>query len=53
MYKYFKPDTIAFFDKLVASAKPVDKLAPERVKTPQVQKTCLDKNPKQQDLYYK
>lgn len=53
IYKYFELDTIALFDKLIASAKSEDKLTLKRVEKPQVWKACLDRNQKQQNIYYK
>ena len=53
MYKYFEPDIVTVLDKPVAPAKPVDKPAPKKVETPQVWKACLDKNQRQQNIYYK
>lgn len=53
MYKYFKPNTVAVFNKPVTLVKPVDKLASEEVETLQVQKACLDRNQRQQNIYYK
>lgn len=53
MYKSFKLDNVAVSDKLVAPAKLVDKPALERVETLQAEKACLDRNQKQQNVYYK
>ena len=53
IYKYFEPDTVAVLNEPVAPAKPVDKPAPEKVETPQVQKAHLDRKQRQQDVYYK
>lgn len=38
IYKYFKLDTIAVFNKPIAPAKSIDKLTLEKVKIHQVQK---------------
>ena len=53
MYKYFKPDIITVLNEPVASTKPVDKPALEKSETPQMRKSRLDKNYRQQDIYYK
>ena len=53
MYKYFEPDTVAVLNEPVAPAKPVDEPAPEGVEAPQVRKARLDRNQRQQDVYYK
>ena len=53
MYKYFEPDTVAVLDELVALAKPMDKPAPKGDKAPQMQKVRLDRNQRQQNVYYK
>ena len=53
IYKYFEPDTITVLDEPMAPAKPVDEAAPKKVETPQVQKARLDRNQRQQDMYYK
>lgn len=53
MHKYFTPDTVAVFNKPETSAKPVDELAPERAEIAPAQKARLERNHRQQDIYYK
>lgn len=53
IYRYFEPDTIAVFNELVAPVKPVNKPASRRAETPQVRKIRLNKNYRQQNVYYK
>lgn len=53
MYKYFEPNTVAILNEPVVPAKLVEKPALEKVEIPQAQKACLDKNQRQQDVYYK
>lgn len=47
MYKYFELNIVIVFDKCMATAKPVDKLALEKVEILQVWKTCPNRNQKQ------
>lgn len=53
IYKYFEPDTIIVFDEPIAPAKRVDKFILKRIEILQVQKSRLDKNQRQQNIYYK
>lgn len=53
MHKYFMPNTVAIFNKPETPAKPVDEPAPERTEIAPAQKTYLERNYKQQDIYYK
>lgn len=53
IYKYFKPNMFAILDKPVATTKLADQSALEGVETSQMQKACLDRNQRQNDMYYK
>lgn len=47
IYKYFEPDIITIFNKPMVQ---VDKPAPEKTKIYQVQKVCLNRNYRQQNI---
>lgn len=53
MQKYFKPDTVAVLDEPEPPAKPVDEPAPDGVEAPQVRKARLERNHRQEDVYFK
>lgn len=53
MHKYFTLDTVAVFDEPEAPAKPVDKSASKGAKPASALKVRLERNHRQQDLYYK
>lgn len=53
MYKYFEPGILAILNEPVVPAKPINKPALEGIKISQMQKVCLDRNQKQQDVYHK
>lgn len=53
MYKYFELDIVVVCDNPVTPVKLIDKPTSKGVETSQVQKACLDKNQKQQNVYHK
>lgn len=53
MYKYFEPDTVAVLVEPVALIRPVDEPTPKGAETPQARKARLERNLRQQDIFYK